>query len=298
MDDRERTPDWALMRAFLAVGEEGSLTAAAQSLGASQPTLGRQIRELEAQLGAELFHRQPRGLVLSELGQSLLGPARAMRDAAQQITLRAAGQQQKLAGTVRVASSIAVATYHLPEILAALRIKEPQIAIELVPSDDSSNLLYREADIAIRMYRPTQLDLITQYLGEVRLAAFAARSYLARHGTPRSVADLQDHDFVGFDQSTEIIDGLIAAGLPATRDWFGMRCDNQIVYWQMVRAGCGIGFSQASIGQHDADMVEILHDISLPKLPVWLTAHEAMRQTPRIRRVWQALAEGLAPICQ
>ncbi len=296
MDKSIGSLDWALVQAFLAVAETGSLSAAARQLGTSQPTLGRQIKAIEAQLGAELFRRQARGFALTQTGADLVGPAKTMRDAVRQITLTAAGQQARLEGTVRITASVATSALHLPPIIARIRKLEPQIAIELVPSDDTRNLLYREADIAVRMYRPTQLDLITQHIGDIPLGVFAARSYLAERGTPRSVTDFVNHDFVGFDSNTAIIEGFAEAGIRIDREFFKTRCDDNIAYWELVRAGCGIGFAQVNIGRNDTLTTEIDLGIPLPTLPIWLTAHEAMRQTPRIRRVWGLLTEGLKPL--
>jgi DNA-binding transcriptional LysR family regulator len=281
------------MQAFLAVAETGSLSAAARQTGASQPTLGRQIKALEAQLGAELFVRQTRGLGLTETGAALLGPARAMRDAAGQIAMTAAGRSQRLEGTVRITASVAMSVYHLPAIIAGIRREEPQIAIELVPSDSTANLLYREADIAVRMYRPTQLDLVTRRIGTVELGLFAAHAYLARRGRPEAVEDWTRHDFVGYDRSDQIVLGFRAGGIAVSREFFRTRCDDNVAYWELVRHGCGIGFAQATVGRADP-LVEELHlGFPLPHLDMWLTAHEAMRQSPRIRRVWDLLAEGL-----
>ncbi|WP_341366928.1 LysR family transcriptional regulator [Yoonia sp. BS5-3] len=288
--------DWSLVQAFLAVAETGSLSGAARVIGASQPTLGRQIKLIETQLGAELFYRQPRGLMLTKTGTDLVGPAKAMRDAVRQIALTAAGQQEQLEGTVRITASVTTSAIHLPPIIAHIRRLEPDIAIELVPSDDTRNLLFREADIAVRMYRPTQLDLVTQHIGEIELGMFAAKSYLAAHGTPQTLDDFAAHDFVGYDINTQIIEGFAAFGMTVNRDTFKTRCDDHLTYWELVRAGCGVGFAQADIGRADPDIVEIDMDIDLPTLPIWLTAHEAMRQTPRIRRVWGLLAEGLKPV--
>lgn len=288
--------DWSLVQAFLAVAETGSLSGAARQLGTSQPTLGRQIKMIEERLGAELFRRQPRGFALTQTGAELVAPARAMRDAMRQMQLAAAGKQAQLAGTVRITASVATSVMHLPPIIARMRQLEPEIAIELAPSDDSSNLLYREADIAVRMYRPTQLDLVTQHIGEIELGIFAAKSYIDARGLPERVADLTNHDFVGYDTSPLIIDGFRANGVMVDRDFFKTRCDDNIAYWELVRAGCGIGFAQAQIGRCDPDVVEIDLGFPLPTLPIWLTAHEAMRQTPRVRRVWELLAEGLKPL--
>lgn len=296
MDTSFANLDWSLIRAFLAVAETGSLSAAARALGTSQPTLGRQVKAMEAQLGAELFHRRPKGFDLTETGAALVEPARAMRASANRIALAAAGREARLEGTVRITASVAMALHHLPPIIARIRADEPAIQIELVPSDGSSNLLFREADIAVRMYRPRQLDLVTTHLGDIELGLFGATGYLDRRGRPAQQDELLEHDFVGYDANPAILDGFRAAGFALSREWFATRCDDHAAYWELVRAGCGLGFAQASVGRACPCVEEIRVGLELPSLPVWLTAHETMRRTPRIRRVWEMLAEGLAPV--
>jgi DNA-binding transcriptional LysR family regulator len=288
--------DWSLVQAFLSVAEHGSLSAAARALGSSQPTLGRQIRAMQQVLGIELFRRRDRGLSLTDAGEGLLPAARAMRQAVHDIELVAAGRGETLEGTVRVTSSVVVATHHLPAIVARLRREEPLIAIEVFASDESSNLHFREADIAVRMYRPTQLDLVTLYLGELRLGLFAAKSYLERRGMPRKPADLLAHDVVGFDSNSALIEGFRAAGYAVTRDFFKVRCDAQGAYWQLVVAGAGIGFAQRSIAREEQAVVEVPLAIDLPTLPVYLSAHESVRHGPRVRKVWDQLAAGLRQV--
>lgn len=295
MDNPLPQLDWSLMRAFLAVAETGSLSAAARALGTSQPTLGRQVREVEARLGTALFRRHARGLEPTETGAALIDPARRMREAMRDVALTAAGAETRLEGTVRITASVMVSHFILPRVLASIREAEPAISIDLLPSDRSENLLYREADIAIRMYRPTQLDVVTAKLGEVPMGIFAARSYLERRGRPQDAEQLLEHDLVGLDRDDLLIRGMRDLGWPAERDWFALRCDEQAVTWQLVRAGCGIGFTQREIGQADPLVEQLLPGIALPTLPVWLAAPDAMRRTPRIRRVWELLETGLAP---
>ncbi|MEZ5911584.1 MAG: substrate-binding domain-containing protein [Paracoccaceae bacterium] len=178
--------------------------------------------------------------------------------------------------------------------MAALRVAEPRIAVEIVASDTSENLLFREADIAVRMYRPEQLDIISRHLGDMPLGLFASHSYLRRHGRPDGFEALKSHRFVGHDRNDTIIRGMRDVGWIVTRDWFMTRCDDQNTYWELVRAGCGLGFGLRALGGDDPDLVELpVPGVTLPVLPVWLAAHEAIRHSPRIRRVWDALAEGL-----
>lgn len=293
--DKLASLDWTLIQSFLAVAETGSLSGGARRLGSSQPTLGRQIRTLETLLEVELFQRHPRGLDLTALGLEILPAAQNMFHAMNALTLSAAGAQTALNGDVRITCSIFIAHHVLPDILADIRRLEPAIRIDLVASDDSDNLLFREADIAVRMYRPKQLDMVTRHLGDIPLGLFASRDYADRKGLPATPDDLQRHDLVGYDQSELMTRAMQDAGWPVTRDWFNTRCDNQSAYWQLVRAGCGIGFCQKHVGDSDPDIVAVLSALDIPPLPVWLTAHEIMRHTPRISRIWDLLSAGLRP---
>lgn len=295
----DSTPlDWSLVRAFLSVAELGSLSAAARALGSSQPTLGRQIRAMQHTLGLELFRRRDRGLSLTDAGERLLPAARAMRQAAYDIELAAAGVADSVEGTVRVTSSVVVATHHLPAIVAELRRDEPLIAVEVFPSDETSNLHFREADIAVRMYRPKQLDLVTLFLGELRLGIYAAKSYIERRGLPRTPEELLAHDVIGFDSNPALVEGFGAAGYEVTRDFFKVRCDEQGAYWQLVVAGAGIGFAQRSVGRAEPAVIELPLPLRLPTLPVYLSAHESVRHGPRVRKVWDRLASGLRQVIE
>ena len=286
----DNPPDWTLYRSFLSVAETGSLSAAARSLHLSQPTLGRHIADLEAALHTTLFTRATRGLVLTDAGAAMVPSARAMRDAAAQLALLAAGREQGLQGTVRLTASRMVSHHLLPPMLADLRLREPGIEIELVPSDSSENLLFREADIALRMYRPTQSDVVTRHLCDLPMAIYAAKALLDRHGRPDSVDALLALDFVGFDRDDLMQRMFAALGIARRREDFKLRCDDQLVYWNLVRAGCGVGAAQRVIGDADPGVERIADFVPIPPLQVWLTAPEALRQNPRIRRVLDHLA--------
>ena len=292
----DNAPDWTLLRSFLAVADTGSLSGAARVLGLSQPTLGRHIAETEAALKLTLFTRTPRGLALSVAGTALLPHARAMQEAAQALSLAAAGRDADVSGTVRITASQIMATYILPAMLADLRMREPQIEIELAPSDTTENLLFREADIAVRMYRPTQLDLITKHLIDLPLGLYAAKTYLIRVGRPTTPDEVLARDLIGFDRSDQMLRMLQGLGISRTRNDFPLRCDDQVVYWNLVRAGCGIGGMQCLVGDADPLVERIAPFVALPSLPVWLTAPEALRQTPRIRRVFDYLVEAFSDL--
>ncbi len=289
--------DWSLVQSFLAVAETGSLSAAARRLGLTQPTIGRHVQSLELELGVALFHRQARGMNLTDQGATLLEHARAMRQAAEALSLHAAGKSSDLKGSVRITASVFSSHHYLPPIIAELRESHPEIDIELVASDETENLLFREADIAVRMYRPTQLDMVTLHVGDVQLALFGSKRYLTRRGKPMLPEDLIAHDIVGYDRNEIMLRGFREAGFDVEREFFPVRCDNQTAVWELVRAGCGLGFAPLQAGLRDPDLTRLEIGLPIPRLEVWLTAHEAIRQTPRVDLVWHALAKGLAKTC-
>lgn len=293
--DGQIKPDWAMMQAFLAVAEGGSLSAAARSTSQSQPTLGRHIRQLEAELDVSLFSRHSRGLALTEEGQAILPLARKMQSAMQAIKMSVAGRESDLEGSVRITASKIVSHHILPPVIAQLKQDYPMISVDLVATDETENLLFREADIAVRMYRPEQLDIVTRHLGDIQIGACAARTYLEAYGRPESIEDLRQHKLVGYDQSELILRGMHQLGIAASRDWFGTRCDDQTVYWELILAGCGIGFGQKMLIERHPEIERLDFGIAIPSLPVWLAAPAATRRTPRVSIVWKALEQGLAP---
>ncbi len=286
--------DWDGLRVFVAAAAEGSLSGAARALGISQPTAGRHIQALESELEVQLFGRTARGLVLTETGMELLEHAQTMAGAANQLALAAGGKSQSLAGVVRITASEIVATYTLPPIILRLREAEPEIEIEIVASNATDNLLEREADIAVRMYRPSQSEVITRSMGEIEIGAYAATAYLAQHGRPAHLEGLLGHDVVGYDRDDSMVRAFQAAGVRVDRHFFPFRSDDQVVGWRMVVEGCGIGFMQVPIGDAEHRVERILPDLELPGIPMWLTAHAELRTNRRIRRAYDFLGDALA----
>ncbi|MGV8853700.1 MAG: LysR family transcriptional regulator [Devosia sp.] len=289
-----REPDWALWRSFSAVVANGSLSAAARELGISQPTVGRHVETLEGDLGLTLFERTLAGLKPNSTALRLYDPVTRAQASLAEATIIAQGAQADYGGTVRITASAIISNYVLPKLLLPIRLRYPSIAIETVPSDSAENLLLREADIAIRMFRPTQLELISRHLGDLPIVPAAHQSYLDRRGTPRTAVDLYGHDMIGFDRSDAIIAHAQTIGLPLTREQFGLRSDDQPHLWELMKAGLGIGFGQTRLIADTQGMVALPLDLSIPPLSVWLTTHRELFTSHRIRAIYDALADGVA----
>jgi len=180
-------------------------------------------------------------------------------------------------------------------MIAELRRQEPDIQIELVASDLNQNLVRRDADIAIRMADPTQDALIARKLGEVPVALYGARSYLDRRGRPATFDDLLEHDVIGFDRSDFILKLYATAGRVVEREAFPIRCDDQMVGWQLMLAGAGLSFAQVMLADREPTLERLGFDL-VPPMPVWLVMHEMVRSTARIRRVADFLASSIKQI--
>ena len=288
-----REPDWALWRSFSAVVANGSLSAAARELGISQPTVGRHIETLEADLGLTLFERTLSGLKPNVTALRLYEPVAQAQAALAEAAIMAEGAQAEYGGTVRITASAIISNYALPSLLVPIRERYPNVALETVPSDSAENLLLREADIAIRMFRPTQLELVTRHLGDLPIVPAAHQSYLDRRGMPQGIPDLYSHDLIGLDRSDLIIVHAQKIGLPLRREHFTIRSDDQTQLWELMKAGLGIGFAQSSLVRRTPGMVALPLDLAIPPLEVWLTTHRELFTSHRIRAIYDALAEGL-----
>ena len=285
--------DWNLVRSFLAAMDHGSLLGAARALGTSQPTLGRHVAQLEAQLGCVLFERTGRGLVPTQRAHELAAAARSMEAGAMALARSAAGADAQTAGTVRISASQPVACYVLPPILAQMRLALPEVQVELVASNAVSNLLKREADIALRMVQPEQSTLVARRVGRVTLGTYAHRDYLRRRGTPREPAQLLQHDILAGDRSHDIERGFAQLGLPLPRERMVLRTDDMVAYWQAVRCGLGVGFVADYLAATDPQVVPLLPMLKIPPLPVWLVVHREIRGSRRIRAVYDFLAQAV-----
>ena len=285
--------DWSLVKGFLAVLEAGSLSAAARRSGQHQPTLSRQLATLEAQLRTPLFERTGRGLRPTRAALALADAARQMAAGAQQLSRQLAAQRQTTTGTVRITTSEVAACHLLPPLLSELQQAEPGIQVELAVSNAVDNLLRREADIAVRMLRPSQDSLVARKLADLPIVACAHRSYLQRAGTPLQPLDLLQHRLIGFDRDETILRGFAAMGLAITREQFVLRCDHQIAYAQLLAAGAGIGFAARYTLRGQPDLVPVLPQLKIPPMPCWLAAHREIRGSGVVRRVFDFLAEAV-----
>ena len=286
--------DWNHIRAFLATVEEGSLSGAARVLRQTQPTLGRQITMLEDALQLTLFERGTRSMELTDSGAELLSYVRSMADFATQISRVAAGQSQAIEGTVRITSSDAMAAYALPRCLIALRRLHPGISIELVPSNELSDLTRRDADIAIRHVRPEQPDLIAKKIADIDISLFASKYSLRELGLIEKIADYSRANFIGYQSAERLVPQISAMGIPVTKRNFGITTSNGSTMYELVRDGAGIAFLPTVVAEGRLGLQRIMPDAPTFSMDTWLVTHREIRTSRRIRLVFDHLSAELA----
>ena len=285
-------PGWELYRSFLAVMREGSLSAAARALGMTQPSLGRHIRQLEVVLGVALFTRSPQGLTPTDLGHELVAHAQAMSAASAALRRAASGSNHEVRGVVRVTCSEVIGAEVLPPMLADFRQQHPGIVIELSLSNQTEDLLRKDADIAVRMLRPAQGALVARRIGRIPVGLHAHRRYLKAHGQPRTLADLTQHALIGFDHETPALRA-IRSKLPFDREDFSLRSDSDLAQLAAIRAGYGIGVCQCAIARRDRHLVHLLPEAFAFDLDTWLVMHEDLKASRRTRLLFDHLAQAL-----
>jgi DNA-binding transcriptional LysR family regulator len=286
-------PGWELYRTFLAVLREGSLSGAARSLGLTQPTIGRHIDALEQAVGFQLFTRSQHGLAPTEAAAELRPYAEELAATAAALLRVASAQGGVVRGAVRITASEVIGAEVLPAILTRLHQHYPELVIELVLSNAVEDLLRRDADIAVRMVKPSQGALVARHLGEIKLGLHAQRRYLDRRGMPARLEELSQHALIGFDQETAALRSILKHAPNFQRARFALRANSDLAQLNAIRAGFGIGICQVRLGARDATLMRVLPDAFELTLDTWLAMHEDLRTSRRCRVVFDALAAGL-----
>jgi len=285
--------DWNLIRSYLMVAEHGSTLAAARHLEVTQSTISRHLTALEQQLSVQLFDRRKTGLVLTDKGQELLSLARQMDAVADNLQTQASHYSSSVSGTVRISASEVLAVDVLPHCLDTLLDENPELQIEIVATNEESNLLAREADIALRMFAPQQQDLIARHLTDIPVAFYAHEKYLENRGIPESAEDITKLRFIGFDVNTLFIDGAKKFGMKLKREHFYIRTDSIMVQNQCALAGLGMVAMQDKLANNLAGMRRINLGIDLPALPLYIVAQQELRASRKLRMVYDGLADAL-----
>lgn len=292
MTDYDPTAQWGDIRIFLAIAENGNLVAAAEQLGISQPTAGRKLAALENALGVSLFARTGRRMLLSDAGKAILGSARLMQREMTTIERVADGQARGLTGTVTISASEGTGSKWMVPILADLHRKYPEIVIELRIEARNADLVQREADIALRMGRPTQPDLITRKLATIGFGLYASRDHLEKTRNPATIDDLREAEWVGCfnERGSDPLRELLAEYQLPQR--FSITTNSPAAQLESVRRGLGIGLLSHRWAMNYSDLEAVIPDLTVMSEELWLVTHEDLRHSARIRAVADHIADN------
>ncbi|WP_028672483.1 LysR family transcriptional regulator [Saccharospirillum impatiens] len=286
--------DWNRTRAFLIVAEEGSLSAAARSLNMTQPTLGRQITALEQELNVTLFEQVGKRQVLTLSGQKLVGYVKQMAEAANQLSLMALAQRTELSGLVTVSVSQLDAVFRIPPVVRAIRQIAPDIELRIDVSNDVADLKRREADIAIRNFRPEQGDLITRKIADEPIGLYCSPLYAERFPGVSQLKDIRHADFIGYDLSSSVRDHLRKLGGESDTYHFPIISQFQLLHIELAKLDQGLIFLPTDIGYKIPELTSLLPEVEpVMEIPVWLVCHRELRTNPGVNLVFDTLANAL-----
>jgi DNA-binding transcriptional LysR family regulator len=285
---------WDHYRTFLEVARDGSLSGAARRLGLTQPTAGRHIDTLEKALGVLLFVRSRRGLEPTAAALELLPHAEAMAASHNAILRAATGESASEKGTIRITASEIISNEVLPAILAPFCDRHRQLVIELVSSNRMQNLIRRDSDIAVRMLRPVQEEVVARRVGAIEIGLYAHKTYIEARGLPSTMEELTSHRIIGFDRDDLAFRSAVKEFEVIQPNLFGFRCDSDAAQLAALRAGVGIGGCQKGIAMADEDLIPVLPDSIAFGLEIWVCMHDRLKSVRRVRLLFDDLCDGLA----
>jgi DNA-binding transcriptional LysR family regulator len=281
--------DWNDLRYFLAIARAGTLAGAARDLKVEHTTVGRRLSALESALGTKLFTRAPGGLTLTRAGSEILSIAEEIAVRAQAIERRVAGEDDRIAGTVRVTTSEAVSGY-LVKQCAELRERHPALMVEILSGNRAFDLLRGEADIAVRVRPDTEPDLIVRKVARAVWSMYASAAYVSRKHVPRAPGDLAGHDVIGFDQSLGAVPGALWLQDHATGAQIVMRANSIVAASNAAIVGMGIAVLPCFIADAEPAL-QRLTPLALGERDIYLVVHPDLARIARIRAVMEFIIE-------
>ena len=274
---------WELIQTFSTVAKSGSLSKAAKALNTSQPTLSRQIALLEKKLEITLFDRSTHGLKITDLGAKLIESSDMMLQASEQFMRTASGSTLSLAGNVRISANEVIGLYYLPEAITEFNQRYPEIQVEIDISNQSTSLHKRDADIALRMFRPTQPELIAKRLPNIELNFVASNDYLRKYGHTKNIQEIAQHTLIGYDKDSQFIKSIKQLGFPVSEKDFYLKTDFLPLQIELARKGAGITITHKHLINQWSELNEIMSEVTLPHLELWLVCHADVQHNRRIR---------------
>lgn len=286
--------DWDDIRFFLAAARTGSLAAASRQLGTHQPTVGRRIDGLEKRLGVRLFQRHAQGLTLTDEGQRILHAADSMAEAAAALQRASGFEDKEIRGNVRVAAPSGLAVHVIAPRLPLLHERFPNLDVVLQPSASSADLTHGEADVAVRLYRPTAGELVIRRVCNMGFGLYGSPSYLQQHGAPQSAIDLPQHAFIGYGVQLHHLEESRWLESITKGARYLLRSDDTHTRLAAAESGLGLAVLPHALVQRPLKLQRVLETVDAPPKTIWLVVHRDLRHIAQVRAVFDWLGEGFA----
>jgi DNA-binding transcriptional LysR family regulator len=276
--------DWEDLRYFVAFGQEQSLAKAARQLKVDHATVARRIASLEQSLELKLVDRRPRAYVLTADGERIAERGQRMQAESFAVERMSIAGQAVVSGEVVISAPPSMASSVIAPNLGKLRVQHPAVHVRLIADTRNVSLIRREADIAVRLSRPTEADLVARKIGVVPFALYASPAYLASHAP-------EDYEFIGYDDSMDgtvqqaWLDGQANARLVV------LRSNSLDVQVAAARAGVGVAALPYFLGDWDEELNVVEASVVPLTREVWLSIHNDLRHAPAIRSVMQFIAD-------
>ncbi|MCI5060019.1 MAG: LysR family transcriptional regulator [Alphaproteobacteria bacterium] len=288
--------DWDKLRTFHIVAEAGSFTHAGDALGLSQSAVSRQISSLEESLEIKLFHRHARGLALTEAGELLSNTAKDIFSKLEMVEGRLLDSRSLPSGSLRITLPEFIGSTWLAPKLAELHDKYPDLQITLLIDDRIYNLGMREADAALRLYKPEQHDLIYTSLGKIHFKICGSKSYFTNHQAPETIQELENHNLIGYPENItapyEDPNWLLRkAGISAQANSKLMHVNSIYAIYEAVRHGAGIAALPEYMIKDDKNIVTCLDSVPCPALDVYFVYAEERKHSKRIGLLQEFLSQ-------
>jgi len=279
--------DWDKLRIFHTAAESGSFTHAAEKLGMSQSAVSRQISALEDDLGLKLFIRHARGLVLTEVGEQLFRTAHRMHWELQQVETQMSESQDVPTGPLIVTTTVGIGSTWLASRIDEFLKLYPLIQLEIRLNDAELDLAMREADVAIRLHRPNQSEMIQRKLFTVHNHFYASNAYIDEFGMPSSAEQLDDHRIVSFGEPVPSYLGDInflerMGRTDSSPRRAALKVNAIYGMMQAARAGIGIAMLPDYVTEKEDGLIQVLPEIELPAYEAYFVYPPALKNSKRV----------------
>jgi len=276
--------DWDRLRIFHIVADAGSFSHASEDLYTSQSAISRQISNLEYEIGIPLFHRHPRGLILTEQGELLYKRTRTIINIIKEAEFELTDSKERPSGDLSVTTTVGLGANWLSPRLGDFTSQYPEINLELRLTDAELDIGMREADVAIRFHKPQQLDLIQRRLFTVHFHLFASPEYLEENGTPNKVGDLKSHKIITYGKAPEYLKEINWLE-NITREYKIkpiVKIANINALQRAASAGIGIVLLPDYLVSDDDNLIQIVFNEKLPEIDTYLTYADERKNSKRI----------------